>query len=177
LARNFQSFPVSLIGIAFATSLFPLLAESASRHNQAEYSLHLIRGVAVTLALVVPAALALYLLRLPFIAFFIGTGQFDAAAVSRTATVLGIYTLSIPAESLVHILARGFYALHNTLIPVAISLGAVTISTACAALLAPIIGVAGIPAGFAAGTILQALFLAALLRRYTAWTFTRQSAK
>ena len=176
LARNFQSFPVSLIGIAFATSLFPLLAESASHGNRAEYTRRLLSGVALTLALVVPAAAVLYLLRTPIIAALVGTGRFDATAISRTAVVLGVYTLAIPTESLVHILARGFYALHNTLIPVAIGLVAVAISVTFAYLLAPAIGVAGIPAGFALGTAVQALLLSLLLRRYAQTIFAAKQA-
>jgi putative peptidoglycan lipid II flippase len=175
LARNFQSFPVSLIGIAFATSLFPLLAESASKGDQAEYFRRIIGGALATLVLVTPAALALYLLRVPIISLLVGTGQFNTEAILRTATVLGVYTLSIPTESLVHILARGFYAVHNTLIPVAVSLLAITFSTTWAALAAPTVGMVSIPAGFAAGTALQALLLAILLRRYAIRTMSRMA--
>jgi putative peptidoglycan lipid II flippase len=174
LARNFQSFPVSLIGIAFATSIFPLLAESASHGNRTEYSRQVLQGVALTLALVVPAAYLLYLLRTPLIATLVGTGQFDAQAVARTAAVLGVYAVSIPNESLVHVLARGFYALHNTIIPVAISLLAVATSVIAAYVLAPTIGVTAIPAGFALGTAVQALLLGLLLRWYVTTRFTKR---
>ncbi|MCH8748684.1 murein biosynthesis integral membrane protein MurJ, partial [Patescibacteria group bacterium] len=163
LARNFQSFPVSLIGIALATSLFPLLAQSVSLHNRRQYLRSLIGGSLTTLLLVVPAALLIYIWRTPLISFLIGTGQFDETAVALTAAALGVYTLSIPTESLVHILARAFYALHNTIIPVSISLITITVSVSGAYFAAQRFGVIGIPAGFAAGTALQVVLLASLL--------------
>lgn len=173
LARNFQSFPVSLIGIAFATSLFPLLAESASRRSHTQYTRRLIKGSLTTLAFVVPAALAMYVLRIPIVSILVGTGQFDPQAVARTAAVLGMYTISIPAESLVHIFARAFYALHNTLIPVSVSIAAIITSITSAYLLAQQLGTIGIPAGFAIGTGLQALLLLFLLRVWTNREFTK----
>ncbi|TSC71642.1 MAG: Uncharacterized protein G01um101438_985 [Parcubacteria group bacterium Gr01-1014_38] len=167
LARNFQSFPVSLVGIAFATSLFPLLAESASLRSRPSYIRHLLRGALATIAVTIPAAVLLYLFRQPIIASFIGTGAFDPDAVLRTSAVLGIYTLSIPSESLAHVLARGFYALQNTLIPTSVSLLGIGISVASSILLARRLGPAGIPAGFAVGEGLQVLALACLLRIWT----------
>lgn len=163
LARNFQSFPVSLIGIAFATSLFPLLAESASRHSQASYTRRLLRGAWMTLAVAVPAAAIMYVLRTALVSLFVGTGAFNPAAVQATAMILGIFTFSIPVESLAHVLSRGFYALQNTLIPTSISIAAILASIASSVLLTGSLGVLGIPAGFAVGASLHALLLIALL--------------
>lgn len=173
MARNFQSFPVSLIGIAFATSLFPLLSESRSRRSARQYYHQLRRGIAGTLVIVLPAAIAIYLLRTYIITFFIGTGQFDQEAIARTAVVLGIYTFSIPTESLVHILARAFYALHNTLIPVLISIVAIITSITFVVTLSPAMGVSGIAAGFAVGTGVQALLLLLLLPVWSKRVFVK----
>jgi putative peptidoglycan lipid II flippase len=174
MARNFQSFPVSLIGIAFATSLFPLLSESSSLRSRQQYYHQLKQGVTGTLIIVLPAAVVIYLLRTQIIAFFIGTGQFDQAAIARTAVVLGVYAFSIPTESLVHILARAFYALHNTLIPVLVSLAAITISITSAILLSPAMDVSSIPAGFAIGTGTQTLLLLLLLPAWSKRIFSKK---
>ncbi len=164
LARNFQSFPVSLIGIAFATSLFPLLAESKSRKSRQQFDRQLKQGILFTLLAVIPAAILIYLLREEIINFFIGTGNFNQVAITSTAAVLGIYALSIPAESLVHILARAFYALHNTFIPVVISIITIVITVFSATILTSTMGVSGIAAGFVIGTAIQALLLIIMLR-------------
>lgn len=171
IARNFQSFPVSLVGIAFATSLFPLLAEATSLRARASYIKHLLRGALATLAVTVPAAVLLFLFRRPLVALFIGTGAFDPDAVLRTATVLGVYTLSIPSESLAHVLARGFYALQNTLLPTLVSLFGIGVSVAAAFLFTHRLGPVGIPAGFALGEGLHVLALAFLLRVWTRRAF------
>ena len=164
LGRNFQSFPVSLIGIAFATSLFPLLAESKSRKSRQQFDRQLKQGILFTLLAVIPAAILIYLLREEIINFFIGTGNFNQVAITSTAAVLGIYALSIPAESLVHILARAFYALHNTFIPVVISIITIVITVFSATILTSTMGVSGIAAGFVIGTAIQALLLIIMLR-------------
>lgn len=177
IARNFQSFPVSLVGIAFATSLFPLLAESASLRARSAYTRHVLRGAFATLAVTIPAAVLLYLFREPLIAFFIGTGAFDSKAVVRTAAVLGIYTLSIPAESLSHVFARGFYALQNTLLPTLVSLAGISVSIAASVFFARRLGPAGIPAGFALGETLHVLALAVLLGIWTRRFFPRASSE
>ena len=174
MARNFQSFPVSLIGIALATSLFPILAESKSAKSKSRYTKELWKGIGLTLLIVTPAAIAIYFLRTYIIAFFIGTGQFNEDAVMRTAAVLGVYAFSIPTESLVHILARAFYALHNTVIPVTISIITIVISTTTAATLAPTMGVSSIAVGFAVGTGIQMLLLILLLQFWTNKTFAKQ---
>jgi putative peptidoglycan lipid II flippase len=174
MARNFQSFPVSLIGIAFATSLFPLLAESNSRRSRQQYFYQLKRGIVGTLTVVVPAAIVIYILRTQIVAFFIGTGQFDQEAVARTALVLGIYTFSIPTESLVHILARAFYALHNTFIPVFVSVLGIVVSVVFAIILSAAMGVSSIAAGFAIGTGIQALLLMLFLPLWSNRVFARK---
>ncbi|MDP3685735.1 MAG: murein biosynthesis integral membrane protein MurJ [bacterium] len=171
IARNFQSFPVSLVGIAFATSLFPLLAESASLRARSSYTRHLLRGALATLAVTVPAAALLFLFRRSLVAFFVGTGAFDPDAVLRTAAVLGVYTLSIPSESLAHVLARGFYALQNTLLPTLMSLLGIGLSITAGFLFAQRFGLVGIPAGFALGEGFHVLALAFLLRVWTRRAF------
>ncbi len=176
LARNFQSFPVSLVGIAFATSLFPLLAEAASHRARDAYVRRLLRGAFATLAITIPAALVLYVLRVPLITIFLGTGAFHTDAILRTAAVLGVYTLSIPAESLAHILARGFYALHNTLLPTLFSLLGIGISITASVILAGRLGPIGIPAGFALGEGAHVIALAIVLWLWTRRTFAPRAA-
>lgn len=176
LARNFQSFPVSILGIAFATSLFPLLSESGSLRDRTTFGYQLRRGLLLTLAAVVPAAALLYALREWMITLLLGTGAFGPDAIARTAAVLGVYTLSIPTESLVHILARAFYALQNTLIPMLVNLMAIAASVITAWALSHRFGVASIPVGFALGTALQVLILGAALRWYTQRVFTDRAA-
>jgi putative peptidoglycan lipid II flippase len=173
LARNFQSFPVSLIGISFATSLFPLLAESAAVYSSSRYLKHLTHAIGATLAAVIPAALILYLVRYPLISLLLGTGEFDAGAVRSTAIVLGMYTLSIPTESINHLLSRAFYALHNTITPMIISIIGIGASIMSAYLLAPLFTVTSIPAGFAIGTALQTFLLLLVLRPHIRKAFTR----
>ena len=46
----------------------------------------------------------------------LGGGRFDEEDVLLTASVLAVFALSIPFEALGHLVARGLYATHNTVL-------------------------------------------------------------
>ena len=79
---------------------------------------------AIGLAIVGPLAIEVLL----------GGGAFDAEDVRLTATVLTAFAISVPFDAIGHLLARGLYATHNTLLPLVASLAgfAVTIVTTLA---------------------------------------------
>ena len=94
-----------------------------------------LRGV-VLLAL--PAAVGLVLLRRPVVALLFQRGAFDAHSTALVAWALLWYTLGLVSHSVVEIVARAFYALHDTKTPVLIGGAAmslnVALSLACVAL-------------------------------------------
>ena len=69
-----------------------------------------------------------------------------------TASVLAAFALAVPFDALGHLVARGLYATHNTLLPVLASLAGFGVTVATTLLLVPAVGVLAIPLGFAAGT-------------------------
>ncbi len=163
-ARNFQSVPVSLLGIAMATAVFPALAEAATTSPKALASLF--RRTALTIFFTSTAAAVLvFIIRRPLVAILLGGGAFDSAAVANTATMLGFFCLSIPTESLSHLFARAFYATENTSIPVIFSVVSLIISGISAYFLIRIIGIAGLPLGFFLGSLVKTIGLGTLFLR------------
>lgn len=120
-ARNFQSLPVSFIGIALATALFPILADDYAQTNAQTNNSQLVhttrRAIRSVLFLTLPAMVGMMFVSQPLVATFLGSGAFDAAAIQRTSITLMLFALVIPLESVQHILARVFYAQHNTKVP------------------------------------------------------------
>jgi peptidoglycan biosynthesis protein MviN/MurJ (putative lipid II flippase) len=84
--------------------------------------------------------------------------------VALTAGLLAAFAISIPLESLTHLLARAFYATHNTLIPVLASVAALAVIVLSGELLAPRIGVTAIPVAFTAGSLTKVVLLAIMVR-------------
>jgi putative peptidoglycan lipid II flippase len=74
-----------------------------------------LRGV---LLLSLPATLGLILLRYPVITLLFQRGQFNAQSTDMVAWALLWYTAGLVGHSVVEILARAFYALHDTRTPV-----------------------------------------------------------
>ncbi len=167
-ARNFQSVPVSLIGVAFAVAVFPALSTAHATGDRRAFQRLLGNqaasiGVITTLgavALVVVAELAIRIL--------LGGGAFGEDDVARTAAVLGAFALSIPFESLSHLLSRAIYATRHTLLQVLASLAGLGITIGATLALLPATGIVAIPLGFAIGQAakvgLLALALALRLR-------------
>jgi putative peptidoglycan lipid II flippase len=163
-ARNFQSVPVSLIGVSIAVAAFPVLSTAAASGDRPAFVRVLTANLATTAILTGGAALGLFVLSHAVISVLLGGGAFDARDVALTAGLLAAFAISIPLESLTHLLARAFYATHNTLIPVLASVAALVVIVVAGEALAPVIGVTSIPIAFTAGSATKVTVLAVLVR-------------
>ncbi|MFC1656300.1 murein biosynthesis integral membrane protein MurJ, partial [Patescibacteria group bacterium] len=121
-ARNLQSFPVSLFGIAFATAIFPFLSDHAHHKDTKSFSYDFQLSLEKILFFAIPAALGMLLLNKEIIEIILKGGAFGDSAVALTSSVLFFFILSIPIESVIHLFARGFYAHKNTLTPMIFAL-------------------------------------------------------
>lgn len=164
-ARNFQSVPVSLFGIAFATAIFPVLAELAAQENFAEYKKQFFKTLKAILFFTGASAVFIFLAKTLVIKIFLGGGEFNEQDILLTASTLGVFTLAIPTESISHLLARSFYALKNTVIPVAASIASLGIAVLLGYLLSNHIGILALPLGFFAGSLFKIIVLFVLLHR------------
>ena len=163
-ARNFQSVPVSLIGVSIAVAAFPVLSAAAATGDRPGFVRVLTTNLATTAVLTGGAAVGLFVVSRVAISALLGGGAFDAEDVTLTAGLLAAFALSVPLESLTHLLARAFYATHNTLIPVGASVAALAVIVLTGELLAPRIGVTAIPVAFTAGSLTKVAILGALIR-------------
>lgn len=162
-ARNFQSVPISMFGIAFALAIYPTLAECAAKSDKEGYVKNLKKAARNILLFTIPSAIALYFLSKFAIKIFLGGGKFTDANIIQTATVLSAFAFSIPTESLVSLLARAFYALKNTLIPVVFSVLNLIISVTFAYYQSKTIGIVAIPYGFFIGSTVEVVALYVVL--------------
>ncbi|MBI3420597.1 MAG: murein biosynthesis integral membrane protein MurJ [Candidatus Sungbacteria bacterium] len=153
-ARNFQSVPVSLIGIAMATAVFPTMAKAALASPQNLKTVTVRTAISI-LGISTMAAIILFAIRHPLVNILLGGGAFGPEAVSKTALLLGVFCLSIPTESLSHLLARAFYAIQNTTIPVIWGVAGLIVAAGSGYLLVQPIGIIGLPLGFFLGSLVK----------------------
>ena len=162
-ARNFQSMPVSLIGIAFSVAAFPLLSAAAAAGDRARFRRLAGRNIVVTTLLAVAAAAVLYLLSGFVIRTFLAGGAFDAEDVAHTTMLVGVFALSVPLETLTQVLGRAIYATDETLLPSLASVLGLLVIVASVVVLTPTLGIVALPLGFAAGTGAKAIMLGVVL--------------
>lgn len=154
-ARNLQSFPVSLFGIAFATAIFPFLSEHANNHASRKFSEDFQTTLEKILFFAIPATVGMLLLHREVIEIILKGGAFDSSAVTLTSGVLFFFILSIPIEGVMHLFARGYYAYKNTIYPMLFALTGYSINIAFCILAAQVIGVKALPIAFLLGTTIQ----------------------
>jgi putative peptidoglycan lipid II flippase len=150
-ARNFQSVPVSLIGIAFSVAAFPVLSRVAASGDRGRFGRLVRDNVVLIGGLSAVAGLALALVSGIAIRLLLGGEAFDEEDVAVTSTLLVAFAISVPLESLTHVLARSIYATRHTVLPVVASIVGLVVIVATLELLRGEQGLVAVPLAFAAG--------------------------
>jgi putative peptidoglycan lipid II flippase len=162
-ARNFESVPVSLIGVAFSLAAFPALSAAAAIGDRSRFVAVLRSNVLTIGLLTTGAAAVLFVLSTFVIRFFLAGGAFDAEDVDRTATLLAAFAVAVPIESLTYPLARAVYATRNTVLPVSASVAGLGVTILATQGLVPSIGLIAIPIGFVLGSLTKLILLSAIV--------------
>jgi putative peptidoglycan lipid II flippase len=138
IALSLPEGSVSAITLAFTLMLMPqaAIAQSAAIAAMPTFSAQVALGrldemrgalaatLRAVLLLAIPATVGLILLRFPLIRFLYEGGEFTPHSTSLVAWALLWYTAGLVGHSLVEILARAFYALHDTRTPVLVGAAA-----------------------------------------------------
>jgi putative peptidoglycan lipid II flippase len=127
-AINLQSLPLGMVGISIAVASFATLSELAGQNNQAAFVTEIKNNLRRVLYIIIPASFGLFLIRFEIVQLILRTGKFTGADSIMTAQALGIFAFGLIAQSLIPLLARAFYAFHNTKIPVTIGLVSVLLN-------------------------------------------------
>jgi putative peptidoglycan lipid II flippase len=134
-ANDIQYVPLGLVGIAYAAAAFPTLSAAFAKRSLRKFRASLIKSVLEIFYLVIPVAIIFFILRHEITSVLLQTGKFTENAAWLTAASIGIFCIGIPFQSLIPLLSRAFFALHNTITPVIINFIAVGINVSLALLL------------------------------------------
>ena len=157
-ARNFQAVAVGVAGIALAQSAFSLLSQAAAKKQADRYYIYLRKGIWMLLALTIPGAVVLVMVA-PIAASLVSLGH----VLPVFTTCLVFYAISIPFESVNHLLLRAFYATKHTITPAIFSVVNGLTAIAVAWYLAPKFGVYSLAIAFTCGQVIQLIGLGLLL--------------
>lgn len=165
LADNIQTMPMVVFGTSFATAVFPTLSEYFSQNKTEEFSQNILKVTRTILFFMLPMIVILILLRAEIVRLILGSGYFGWEQTKQTADTLAYFSISLIATGLAPLFNRAFYAMHNTRIPMIVSLVGVALSIVFGKLISLKMGVSGLALGFTIGNIITTIFLFIYLKR------------
>jgi putative peptidoglycan lipid II flippase len=123
-AFQLMLMPQAAIAQSIAIAAMPTFSAQAALGKLNEMRASLAASIRGVLLLSMPAAVGLMLLRTQIVALLYQRGVFDAHSTELVAWALLWYAAGLVGHSVVEILARAFYALHDTRTPVIVGAAA-----------------------------------------------------
>jgi putative peptidoglycan lipid II flippase len=156
--------PPRMFGAGVAIVLFPTLAIHFAKGQMDAYRRDLALVMRSTLFLSIPAAIVSAALAVPIIRLLFEGHAFGREDTLGTAQVLYWSSFGIAPLSLQYIVARGFYALHETRVPLWTGIATAVLSAGLSLAVYRPLGVVGLAAVFSATSLFNVLVLTWLLR-------------
>ena len=163
-ANNLQSVPLGLFGVSFAVASFPVLSRLWARGETEKFVSRLTGTLRKIAFFIIPMSALVYVLRAQIVRVVLGAGKFNWEDTQLTFTALGIFALSLWAQSFIPLLARSFYAIHNTKTPFLIGVFSGILNIILAIVFIKNYGVLGLVIAFTIANNLNALLLFFWLR-------------
>lgn len=125
-AFTLMLMPQAAIAQSAGTASLPTLSAQVELGKSDDFRQTLSSIIRVMLLLALPATVGLALLRVPLVRVLYERGSFDATSTQMVAWALLWYALGLTGHSLVEVLSRAFYAMHDTKTPVLVGVAAMT---------------------------------------------------
>jgi len=169
--NSLQLLPVGLFGTSIAKAALPTLSRQANLPE--EFRKTLFNALYQVSFLILPISAILIVLRIPLVRLVFGTDIFSWEATVQTGMVVSAFGVGVVFQALAALLARGFYALHDTKTPVAISVLTITLNIAANFILIKHFGLPawGLAAAFSFSSFIQVLILFIFLKKKLSFRF------
>lgn len=165
LANNIQGAIVGLVGVPFALASFSILSESYFQTNYTKFSYVFSKTLRRILYYVIPLSFTIFILREQVVRIAYGAGKFDLESTKLTAFILGIFCISLFAQSLIPLLTRGFFAMQDTYTPLYVTFFTQFLNFLIILLLIEEYKLSAVAVAFSVSAISNALILFVLLIR------------
>ncbi len=159
-AYSLSQMPVSLIGVAISTAFFPKLTEEIGEGDETKYRQTFRTALSTIIWIALPVTIIAFFARGYVVSFIKNGGD------PLISSVLATLAISIFANSIFHMAARGFYAHQDTKTPFLISIITVGLSILVAIVLTLIdCGPEGLGWAQSIGALLEICILVSLLQK------------
>jgi putative peptidoglycan lipid II flippase len=157
--------PQGVFAQSIATAAFPTLAEQYARGQIDSMRETLSGAMRAIIFLSLPAMVGLIVLRERVVQLILQRGAFDAASTQAVAFTLQFYALGLVAHSVLEILARAFYALHDTRTPVLFGVLSMGLNVSLSLLLIDALAQGGLALANSIATIIETAILFIIVRK------------
>lgn len=128
-AQHLQQLPVGLFGVTIAQAALPSLSAASVKEDREQFKQSVISAMHQIFFFVLPLSVLFVVLRIPIVRLVFGASRFDWQATVLTGMTLSAFSISLFAQSMVHLLARGFYALYDSKTPVGVGVVSIIVNT------------------------------------------------
>ncbi|HRZ95614.1 MAG TPA: murein biosynthesis integral membrane protein MurJ [Candidatus Moranbacteria bacterium] len=163
-AQNLESVPLGIFGISFSIAVFPTLSHFAAKKDDQNFIISFSQTFRQILFFVIPASVFILLLRAQLVRIILGSGKFDWEDTELTFSCLGILAASLFAQSVIPLLARSFYAMHDTKTPFYIAIVSEVVNIGTVLLLIGKYQILSLAIAFSLSSIAQMMLLLFWLR-------------
>lgn len=118
-AQHLQQVPIGLFGASIAQATLPNLSSAFAQKDQGEFKKIFFSAFHQILFFIIPLSAILIVLRLPIVRLVFGIRSLlDLPTTLDISKTLAFFSISLFAQALVQLIARSFYALHDSKTPV-----------------------------------------------------------
>ncbi len=127
-AWRLMLLPLGIFAQAVGTAAFPTFSAQVARNEFDALRETVTSTLRTVIAITLPASVGLAVLGRPLIAMIFQHGAFDAQATREVSWALAFLSGGLIGHALIEVLARTFYALHNTWTPASAATAAVLVN-------------------------------------------------
>lgn len=164
-AHKILGFPEGLL-VAFSSVLFPTLSQLAFEEDKKDFSGTIFSGLKIIMLLAVPISIIILILSSNIVGFLFEGGNFSKEASEKTSSVLFYFSLAILSLGTNPLLYRAFFALHETVKPLLVSIISVIVNIILSISLSRLMGLEGLALANSIAMLVNVILQLYLLKAY-----------
>lgn len=157
-ANNIITLIVGVFIVAIVTAIYPILAENYNNYKDNDLKRSINYSVWIIALIAIPTTIILITLAVPIVKLFYERGAFGVEATIKTAELLRYYSIGLIGTSLILLLTRAFYAIHDLETPVKLGIMSLISNIVFNYIFMKLIGARGIALGTALSLLMTSAY-------------------
>jgi len=164
ISQRLMQLPLGIFAVSIAIAVFPTLTAQAAREEMIGFRRTLGLGLSSVFFITLPAAAGLMAIGEPAIKLLFEWKNFTSSHAEATAQALYFYSLGLFAYSGLQVANRLFYALKDTITPVAVAVVTIALNIGLSIILVKPLDIRGLALAYSLAGVFNLLLLLIILR-------------